>query len=33
MDSNKADCTFAGALLISSARTKFAKIGPFFFEK
>ena len=27
------DCTFAGALLISSARTKFAKTGPFFIEK
>ena len=30
--SKSADCTFAGALLISSARTKFAKTGPFFTE-
>jgi hypothetical protein len=31
--SNKADCTLAGARLISSANTKFAKIGPFFYRK
>jgi hypothetical protein len=30
MASNKADCTLAGARLISSAKTKLAKIGPFF---
>ena len=30
--SSNADCTFAGARLISSASTKFAKIGPFFTE-
>ena len=32
MASNKADCTLAGARLISSAKTKFAKMGPFFIE-
>ena len=30
--SNRADCTLAGARLISSAKTKFAKIGPFLME-
>ena len=30
--SRRADCTLAGARLISSAKTKFAKIGPFFTE-
>ncbi len=30
MASRRADCTFAGARLISSASTKLAKIGPFF---
>ncbi|MCY1241532.1 hypothetical protein D3C86_1337540 [compost metagenome] len=33
MASNSADCTFAGARLISSAKTKLAKIGPFLMEK
>ena len=33
MASSNADCTLAGALFISSAKTKFAKIGPFFTEK
>ena len=33
MASNSADCTFEGARLISSANTKFAKIGPFLMEK
>ena len=28
MTSSSADCTFAGARLISSARTKFANTGP-----
>ncbi len=28
MASSKADCTLAGARLISSASTRFAKIGP-----
>src|ERR1035437_5098846 len=32
MASSNADCTFAGARLISSASTMFAKIGPFFTE-
>ncbi|CAI8252221.1 MAG: Uncharacterised protein [Flavobacteriaceae bacterium] len=33
MASKRADCTFAGARLISSAKTKLAKMGPFLMLK